>query len=64
MKLTWIRWAESIETRDDGFTIYHDLRFVLLRYPDGKLEKYITTEAAKRFVDSLEIKGQFIDTII
>lgn len=51
MKKAWIKWAGGIETRDDGFTIYHDPRFALLRYPDGKLEKYTTAENAKRAVE-------------
>ena len=33
MKLAWIKWAGGIETRDDGYTIYHDLRFATLRSP-------------------------------
>lgn len=51
MRQAWIKWAGGIETRDDGFTIYHDPRYALLRYPDGRLEKYLTAEAAKRSVD-------------
>jgi hypothetical protein len=51
MKQAWIRWAGGIETRDDGYTIYHDLRFALLRSPDGSLEKFITSEEAKREVE-------------
>lgn len=54
MEMAWIKWAEGIETRDDGFTIYHDPRFALLRYPDGKLEKYITAEVAKRSIEDRE----------
>lgn len=53
MKQAWIRWSGGVETRDDGFTIYHDPRFALLRFPDGKLEKHITAEAAKRSVEEI-----------
>jgi hypothetical protein len=48
MKLAWIKWAGGIETRDDGFMIYHDPRFALLRSPDGTLMKFRTAEEAKR----------------
>ena len=51
MKLAWIRWADGIETRNDGFTIYHDPRFAILRRPDGSLEKFSTAEIAKRAVE-------------
>lgn len=51
MKLAWIKWAGGDETRDDGYTIYHDPRYALLRSPDGTLEKFITAEEAKREVE-------------
>lgn len=50
MKLLWIKWAGGIETHDDGYTIYHDFRFAILRHPDGRLEKFVTAEDAKRSV--------------
>lgn len=50
MKKLWVRWYGGLETRDDGFTIYHDPRFAMLRYPDGRMEKHPTPEAAKRAV--------------
>jgi hypothetical protein len=50
MNMIWIKWAGGIETRDDGFTIYHDLRFAILRYPDGTMKRFRTAEDAKRSV--------------
>jgi len=52
MKLLWVKWAGGIETRGDGYTIYHDLRFAMLKHPDGRLEKFNTVEDAKRSVKS------------
>ncbi len=52
MKLLWVKWAGGIETRDDGYTIYHDPRFAMLRHPDGRLEKFATAEDAKRSVEN------------
>ena len=55
MKLLWIRWAGGIETRDDGYTIYHNPGYALLRRPGSdKLEKFITVEDAKRAVEEKE----------
>lgn len=55
MKLAWIRWAGGIETRDDGYVIYHDPRFVMLRRPGSEtLEKFRTSEDAKRSIDAYE----------
>lgn len=51
MKLLWIRWAGGIETRDDGWTIYHDPRWAMLRHPDGSLSKYRTPNEARRTAD-------------
>jgi len=52
MKKIWVRWAGGIETRDDGYTIYHNPGFAMLSYPEkGKIEKFPTAEAAKREVD-------------
>jgi len=53
MKLIWVRWAGGDETRDDGFTIYHDPRFATLRFPDGKLQKFRTAEQAKKAVEEI-----------
>jgi hypothetical protein len=49
----WIRWQGGIEIRNDGFTIYHDPRFVMLRTPDGRLKKFRTPTEAKRNADSI-----------
>jgi hypothetical protein len=54
MKQAWIRWAGGIETRDDGYTIYHDPRWAMVRYPDGRLEKHATAEIAKRFIEAMD----------
>ena len=51
MKLAWVKWSGGIETRDDGYVLYHNLKSAILRSPDGKLENFITIEAAKREVD-------------
>lgn len=53
MKLAWIQWAGGIETRDDGFTIYHDPRWAMVRHPDGRLERHVTIEIAKRFIGTI-----------
>jgi len=52
MKLAWIKWAGGIETRDDGYVIYHDPRFAMLKRPGSdKLEKFRTAELAKKAVE-------------
>lgn len=64
MKLAWIKWAGGIETRDDGYVVYHNLKAAILRSPNGKLENFITVEAAKREVDlrvSEKTKGLEVD---
>ena len=53
-KTLWIRWAGGIETRDDGYTIYHNIGFCMMRFPDGRLEKFITPNEAKKVVDRKE----------
>jgi hypothetical protein len=50
MELLWIKWAGGIETRDDGYTIYHDIRFAMLRSPNGVMQKFRSVEDAKRSV--------------
>lgn len=53
MKLLWIKWANGIETRDDGFAIYHDVRFTMLKQPDGKVKKFQTVTEAKKAADNV-----------
>ena len=54
MKTTlWIKWAGGIETREDGWTIYHDTRWAMLRHPDGTLTKHRTPQDAKREADKV-----------
>ena len=59
MKPKWILFQNGIEMLNgkypgDGYTIYHDIGFVILRKPDKTLEKFRSTEQAKRYVDELE----------
>jgi hypothetical protein len=54
MRLIWVKWEDGTETRDDGIAIYHDRRFAMLRFPDGRLEKYPTAEVAKRALEEIE----------
>jgi hypothetical protein len=62
MKLTWIQWTGGIETRDDGYTIYKDIRFVMLKHPNGRLQKFRTAGQAKRSADKQEQGGQNYET--
>lgn len=48
MKLKWIEWAGGILTRDDGYTIYKDLRFAMLREPSGTVTRCRDVNDAKR----------------
>lgn len=54
MILAWIKWAGGIETRDDGWTVYHDPRFCLLRSPQGVLTKHHTITEAKKHADGVK----------
>lgn len=38
--VSWVKWAGEVETNDLGYTIYRDYRHAILRYPDGKMEKF------------------------
>lgn len=51
--MLWIRFADGIEMRDDGYTIYQDYRFYILRNPSGVLRKFRTITEAKKFADGL-----------
>ncbi len=53
MKLLWIKWSGDDETRDDGFTIYRDTRWTILKHPDGHLTKHSTPTEAKNKADEI-----------
>ena len=53
MKLLWIAWAGGIETRDDGWTIYRDVRWAILRSPDGQISKHRTAGEAKKTAEGV-----------
>ena len=52
MQPKWIRWSGGVETRDDGWVIYHDLRWTILKHPNEKLTKHQTPTEAKKVVDN------------
>jgi hypothetical protein len=64
MKMIWIKWCGGIETRDDGYTIYHDPRWAILRCPDGTLQKYPTAEAAKRAVEEGTVLADSVKEVL
>lgn len=47
-QLLWIVWSGGIETRDDGWVIYHNVGFSMLKHPNGALTKHRTPQEAKR----------------
>ena len=51
MKLAWIKWADGTLTRDDGYTIYVDYRWAILKTPAGEKIKFRTAEEAKRSIE-------------
>src|SRR4030042_930076 len=60
-KLAWIKWAGGIETRDDGYTIYHNIGFVILCGPGIDVPtKCRSAEEAKRMINQESLKERRI----